>query len=408
MGWPPARAPRLAWLGGLLALLLVTGCQSASRFAPTYLLVPPEPVAVTPPLWGPLEAGPWNVGLRVRPIPPDTADASALQLTLWYPARGGDPALRVHYRDYVGLTSTEEHPEATGDARLANDAVTRYEQSLVDHGVPEESTSAWLDSPMAAVPDAPPAPGRFPLVLVAQGRDQSAHHQAVLAEYLASHGYIVATTPSTTRRAPPGPDLEVLATARAQAHALERTLRFLQSDSRIDASRVAVVGHSLGARAAFLFVLAHPESAALVSLDGGIANQAGKDWLTGLTEFHPDRYRVPLLHIHQEGDAAMVPDFGLLESLRGAERWRLRIGGMRHLDFTSVGAASVLAPGLAPAASSEGIARGWATMASATRQFLETNVRRRPSIPGAPPPPPSILATPDEQWSLSYWDVGQP
>lgn len=386
----------------------MTGCQSATRFAPTYLLVPPEPVAATPPLWGSLEVGPWNVGLRIRAIPPDTAGASPLQLTLWYPARGGDPTLRVHYRDYVGLSSTEEHPEATGDARLANDAVTQYEQRLIDHGVPEESTSAWLDSLMAAVPDAPPAPGRFPLVLMAQGRDQSAHHQAVLAEYLASHGYVVATTPSTTRGAPPGPDLDVLATARAQAHALERVLRFLQSDSRIDASRVAVVGHSLGARAAFLFVLAHPEAAALVSLDGGVANQAGRDWLTGLPDFHADSYRVPLLHVYQEGDAAMVPDFGLLESLRGVERWTLRIRGMRHLDFTSVGAASVLAPGLAPAGSSRDITRGWATMASAARKFLDANVRRRPVIPGAPPPPPSALATPDPQWSLTHWDVGQP
>ncbi|TQF09242.1 hypothetical protein FJV41_45655 [Myxococcus llanfairpwllgwyngyllgogerychwyrndrobwllllantysiliogogogochensis] len=396
------------WLGALAALLLVTGCQSASRFAPTYLLVPPQPVVLTPPLWGQLEAGPWNVGLRVRTLPPDVAGASTLQLTLWYPARGGDPTRRVHYRDYVGLTSSEEHPEATGDALLANEAVTRYEQGLVDRGIPEESTSAWLDSPMAAVPDAPPAPGRFPLVLVAQGRYHSAQHQAVLAEYLASHGYVVATTPSPTRRAPPGPDLDVLATARAQAHELERALHQLQSDSRIDSTRVALVGHSLGARAAFLFVLAHPEAAALVSLDGGLANQAGKDWLTGLPYFYPERYRVPLLHIYQEGDAEVVPDFELLESLRGAERWTLRIAGMRHLDFTSVGAASVLAPGLAPTQSAEDIARGWATTASATRRFLDANVRRRLVIPGAPPPPPSPLVTPDPRVTLTHWGEGQP
>jgi dienelactone hydrolase len=392
----------------VLALVLVAGCNSASRFAPSYLLVPPQPFITAPPIWGPVEAGHWSVGMRVQAIAATPEDPSALQLTVWYPTRESDAATRLHYRDYVGLMGFESEPETPRDEARATQAVTLYEQQLIDLGVPEESTAAWLDTPMTATPHAPPAPGRFPLVLVAQGRHHSAHHQAVLAEYLASHGYVVATTPSPTRAEPPGPLVDVLATARRQARELERALRVLRADARIDTSRVAVIGHSLGARAAFLFALAHPEAGALVSLDGGIGTRRGKEWLKGLPDFQPERVQVPLLHLFQEDDAVVVPDFELLESLRGAHRWMVRIPGMRHVGFTSVGAAATLAPGVVSAETAKAVARGWATTADVTRRFLDATVRRRLVRPTAPPPSASALLTPDADALLEHWEPGQP
>jgi predicted dienelactone hydrolase len=73
----------------------------------------------------------------------------------------------------------------------------------VTHTVPEESPkikseAQWLDAPMLAARDAPPGGGRFPLVLLEQGNGQTLRDQAPLAEYLASHGYVVATSPSPT------------------------------------------------------------------------------------------------------------------------------------------------------------------------------------------------------------------
>ena len=86
--------------------------------------------------------------------------------------------------------------------------------------------AAWLDAPMLATADPDPSGGRFPLVLVAQGNGQSAPDQAPLAEYLASHGYVVATSPSPMRISGPLVD-EASVGARAEEQAAD--LAFLRA-----------------------------------------------------------------------------------------------------------------------------------------------------------------------------------
>lgn len=393
----------------LLTLTVLAGCGTAPPFPTARPLLAPAPARTAPAIWGPLTLGTHRVGLRVLPVPAveDTGDAHPLQLTVWYPARRQASAARLHYHDYVGLTGSEQRPEAWEDAALSEAAVARYRQRVTGMGLPAAAVSAWLDTEVAAVRGATPSPGRYPLVLVAQGRFHSAHHQAVLAEYLASHGYIVATTPFPAYLAPPSEDEDVLAIARGQAHALSRAFDVLKTDASVDASRVALVAHSFGARAAFLFAREHPETSALVSLDGGLANRLGREWLAGLSDFRPEDFHVPLLHLYQEGDAAVVPDFDLVHSLRGADRWLVRVAGLRHLDFTSVGAATAVAPALAPEGQSAATSRGWAACASATRRFLDAQVRQHAraleSLAGAPG---SSSATP--ALTVTHLAPGQP
>lgn len=367
-----------------LWLVVLAGCH-APRVEPQ---APSRLAREVPALWGALRPGPWDVGVRVLAVAGEKAPgasasaARSLQVTVWYPSRTNDGGYPLRYRDYVVLSGTEQRAETSENTGAGEATVAAYQKLLTDNGVPESAVAAWLGAPVAAVRGAPPVTGRFPLVLVAQGRFHSAHHQAVLSEYLASHGFIVATTPSPFRPdAPPvAPPEDVLAGARVQAEDLERTLSALRAQPNVDAAHVAVVGHSFGARAAFLFALRHPETAALVSLDGGIANQQGKDWLTGLADFRPEAFRVPLLHLYQEGDAVVTPDFELMTSLKHTERWLLLLPGLRHADFTSLGAATAVAPELAPPGHAEDTARGWATTAETTRRFLEATVRESADV----------------------------
>lgn len=362
-----ARGAASRWLWLLCVLL---GCHAAR--APSAAL--PVAAREAPPLWGSPRPGPWDVGLQVLAVP-GKAGSRPLQVSVWYPSRAPGEAPRLRYRDYVALTGTEEQPESSGDARAGEEAVARYRQLLTENGVPGPAVASWLGASVMAVRDSPRVPERFPLVLVAQGRFHSAHHQAVLSEYLASHGFVVATTPFPPRAAPPMTDEAVLADARAQEEDLERALGALRTREDVDASRLALVGHSFGARSAFLLALRHPEARALVSLDGGIANSQGKAWLTSLEGFRPEAFHAALLHLYQEGDEMVTPDFALIESLRGSERWLSRVAGLRHRDFTSVGAAVAVAPELAPPGEADGTTRGWALTAEATRYFLDAELR---------------------------------
>src|SRR5687768_1986671 len=112
---------REAWLCSLLAVLLLAGCRTARPTASA----PREPVA--PALWGSLDAGPWAVGLRVQPV-------GALQLTVWYPARPEETSgPRPRYRDYVGLSGSEQRPEAWEDPAVAARAVSGYQRLLTEN-----------------------------------------------------------------------------------------------------------------------------------------------------------------------------------------------------------------------------------------------------------------------------------
>ena len=58
---------------------------------------------------------------------------------------------------------------------------------------------ALMATPTAAIKDAQPADGPFPMLVFAQGFGQDPSSQNILSEYLASHGYVVATVPQIGR-----------------------------------------------------------------------------------------------------------------------------------------------------------------------------------------------------------------
>lgn len=363
---------------------------------PSPVPVPAErlPVPATPeprsPLWGALVPGRHAVGFRTlalrdpaRPLP-GTKEGRPLQVALWYPAARPAPGTRpLRYGDYVGVSAGERRPEGT-DAPGEAKALADYRALLAGEGVPPAAATAWMEAPLVGVRDAPSAPERFPLVLVAQGNLHSAHHQVVLCEYLASHGYVVASLPSPMRlTGPMWREAEVLPLAQAQAADLAQALAALRTGPQVDpAPGTLLVGHSSGARAALLLALREDvRAAALVSLDGGIANASGKDWLQGARGVRPARLRAPVLHLYQEGDVAAQPDFTLLRSLTGVERTLVQVRGMRHVDFSSLGPASALAPELSAGGAGTG-AQGYTASALLTLRFFEAALRRRAEAPG--------------------------
>ena len=173
--------------------------------------------------------------------------------------------------------------------------------------------------------------------------------QAALAESLASHGYVVATTPSPVRLgAKMESEADVPAMAEEQARDLEVALAVLTPRAVADASRTAVIGYSFGARPALLLAGRHPAWRALVSLDGGIGSADAKGWLApraldraALRTPDPARLRGG----GRERAAGLRPP-GVARPRSAHARAR---GGLRHLDFITFGLASATLPSLGAA-----------------------------------------------------------
>lgn len=111
----------------------------------------------------------------------------------------------------------------------------------------------------------PSGSGRHPGVVVAHGYAGSAKLMAPFGDTLAARGYVVvlldfAGHGASTSRLPNRDSTEIL------RHDLDVALAHLRSLPDVDASTVALVGHSMGAGAVTRYASAHPEVTATVAI----------------------------------------------------------------------------------------------------------------------------------------------
>jgi len=310
------------------------------------------------------EPGPWRVGFAfIRSVDStrrmETGEPRPLDIGVWYPTRSTE-RLRLTYRDYYLLAAAEPELE-------------NFIQFLASHGAENREVAAWLATPMRAIRDALPTDQRFPLVLIAQGNGHSVQDQAPMAEHLASHGYVVATTPSPMRvTGPLESESQVGARAMEQSIDLETAeLRLLQWRRDIAGEAIGVVGHSFGARAGLLLAMRSTHVAALVSLDGGIGTATGRGSMESVAGFRPGAVRAAILHFYETLDDYMTPDLSLLRSLTGVTRW-IQQAPLHHHQFTSLGAATVEHAALRGAlAATDTTAAAYSAVLTETLVFLD-------------------------------------
>ena len=372
---------RLRVLAGFAAVAAAVSCARAPRTTGVVL----GPPFVAPQVWGSLEPDGYAVRLDtlMRRAPAKEGWAAAgrpVQITIWSPATArGTP---LTYRDYVGLTANQASLDvATPDASAA--AVAALRRFVVSTGSTGESVDEWMNMPVAASWDAQPATRRFPLVVIAQGNYHSAYNQAVVSEYLASHGYVVATSPSPLVLEQTPDDAPLITRARRQAADIEYIVDVMRTRSDVDSTRIAVVAHSFGARAAFVAAADGTPFRAFVSLDGGIANKLGNDWLAG-TPLDTAQLRVPLLHIYQDRDSTVQPDFTTVRRWHASDRNLVRVDDMYHPYFTALGfvAAVDTALHVGPRVANLGTKVGG--VVQMTGAFLDAVLRRNATTPALP------------------------
>ncbi|MBJ6764849.1 hypothetical protein JGU66_29130 [Myxococcaceae bacterium JPH2] len=302
------------------------------------------PAAPSPsPLWGDLRPGPYAVGYQVlyrfdtsrawattRPYGKAfTADTKGrpMRISVWYPAaRATGRPLR--FEEYFrGASAPKEF--AGIEAVLAERDGGAYRQSE------EDAYPALAATPVNAIANAPAAAGRFPLVLTTGGQGAMLTTHATLAEYLASHGYVVATVLTLG----PTSDEPMLGLTPAEVDITVRDFEFTGSVVRtlpfVDASRLAMVGHSLGGSAAILFAMQNPNVSAVVGLDGtyGFPNPPAEPGILSVTQgYHhaPRKMQAAILDLRRQQPWI---DLSAVRSYRHSDRYLVTLGQMFHTSF---------------------------------------------------------------------------
>jgi pimeloyl-ACP methyl ester carboxylesterase len=314
----------------------------------------PNPPRGTPALlWGDLRPGAFSVGFRVlyerdktrnwlgSPSKMNAAIGAdpgrPIRISLWYPAIPALDAKPMRYEDYF-------HFAGPADFKALDDALERSDREswtadlaeVSPHGA--EIFARLLATQVAAFASAPMARGRFPIVLYAPGLGARADSNVEFAEFLASHGYVVATVPQL------GPSSADLANGSSPAEIalhvrdMEAAAEVLRRQPGFDVGRIAVVGHSAGGIAAFDFAMQNPNTKAIVGLDGSYGFRGGERIFRRVVGYDPRRVRASILDLRRaNGVQGADLDLAALDDAVLADRYLVTFPRMFHGDFTEFG-----------------------------------------------------------------------
>jgi dienelactone hydrolase len=328
------RAARRAGIAAATVLVVLVGYLAVVGVLRSQPVALPEP------------AGPHPVGRVVTTVPAgDFAGEPDRAAWVWYPAAASDAPRAEYVPD--GWYGTL--PPVVGAGWLMQDV----------HAVQPH-----------AVPGAPPAPGRLPVVLMLPGFESAPWMYTSIGEALASHGYVVAllvppTTPArvvagerrTSPEAAGQPSAaEIDELASRQAADLGALLTALPGTGAgaVDVSRAVFAGHSLGGTAAVAACAVDARCVGAIDLDGPLPAAPGPK---------------PVLLLGADGSCAVVDPCvadglpaGYADWLRerragATPRWRATITGAGHNGFGD-GAHYFVAPPLHGATGTGSIAPG--------------------------------------------------
>jgi hypothetical protein len=256
----------------------------------------------------------------------------------------------MEYRQYLNVSS-DDPLIAPFAKRLSRHWVAVVSEETVGKEPPYRTPAETagferlLATKTSAVENAPPAAGRFPVVIHHPGLSGVADDSSVLCEMLASHGYVVLCSAYPNYYAE---GVGISSDLHTSFRDLEFLLRYARELPFADADRLGAMGHSWGA-IAVLHWAALPDSSlrAFVTLDSGFEHvsieDCGAEMLISHMKSNKGNIRAAALRF---ASTERKPNFDLLEPhLTHAPRYGATVVGLTHNDYVMHGA---IRPALMP------------------------------------------------------------
>ncbi|SFR34733.1 Alpha/beta hydrolase family protein [Robiginitalea myxolifaciens] len=305
--------------------------------------------------------------------------ARPIPISLWYPAEANSSTITpLKVLDYLEILKEEEEWEHLPNEQILNWFYYANTPQNQKH-LPEVSQ---------AHPNAPKLNGKFPVVVYAPSFQASSIENFGLCEYLASHGYVVISSPSRgteTRWFIDNYPMEM----ETQARDVEFLIREAKKQSIVDPDLVALMGFSFGGLSNIVVQNRNDAVKAVVSLDGTERYQYELLMKSPFT--YPDKLDVPYLHMAQKVipkqvlEADNIPEalnttFQLYDSISLTQAYKVRFHNLTHSHFSTLG---VLFSNRDPRQdkSDPKIMESYKLMAAFTLNFLNTHLQLNSTSP---------------------------
>ncbi|MFC1726449.1 dienelactone hydrolase family protein [candidate division KSB1 bacterium] len=255
-----------------------------------------------------------------------------VQTLIWYPAEKDKEAENFLYEYYIyNFTNIENYIPITESLKA------QIREYLLKDSDFKGDFAGELALRTRAYKDAKPKKGNFPIIVYAPSWSHYAWQNSDMCEYLASHGYIVAASPSFNKNSREmSSDIESLD---AQAKDIEFLVNYMKDFPNSDFSKTAILGYSWGATSNIIAAERLKHIDALICLDGAIEHRYNK-YSKETPYLDPLKLNIPFLamSLKKPSEEKIREDnwdssFIFYESLKHSAAYRIRFLKMKHSFF---------------------------------------------------------------------------
>lgn len=260
-----------------------------------------------------------------------------IQMSAWFPAKRGLTKIKnVAYIKHFDNGIMPEYPdEATMKSNLKV-----FKERYMKWGSPEERIEEFLNSETGTYLKGKTAQDR-PLVLYGPSFNSRPFENIKLIEYLASHGFVVISSPCV------GPNSRRMEMSAEGAEAQMKDMLFLlnyalnEFMAEIDENRIAASGFSWGGGSAVLAQMNDPRIKAVVDIDGSLRTPRMFDAIRNSEYYDLEKASAP--YVFYESKLPLpkywtdLPDstFIHFNSLK-IDKYHLKFPKLRHIKFMSL------------------------------------------------------------------------
>ena len=251
----------------------------------------------------------------------------------WYPASRSGESQSMRFGRYAELADGDIWP-----AEIAGDLSEKlkFNRRALARSLGSKRWEELSQQPVAALEDALPLEGPFPLIVIGQGvYYESPVVFSALAEYLAGQGFVVATCPLVGTNSPiVTVDVRGLET---QVRDLEFAIAHARRLSYVSQDKLGVFGFDMGGMAGLILTMRNADVDAFASVSSGILYPHPAGIPMASPDYEPSALRSPWLHsvpsswIRQIESAS---DKSLFDLAYHSERYLLLTERMGHVDYT--------------------------------------------------------------------------